>query len=183
MLFRSVYVEQPQGFVTSGEDHKVYRLRKALYGLKQAPRTWYSEIDSYFKEEGFERSKSEPTLYIKRRGPSILIISLYVDDMVVTGNDETMISNFKDEMMKRYEMSDLGLLHHFLGIEIHQEDKGVFICQNKYAQDLLGKFQMLDCNPVHTPLQVNQKLSKEDGSGEVDAARYRSIVGDRKSVV
>ena len=104
----------------------------------------------------FERSKSEPTLYVKKRGPaSILIISLYVDDMVITGNDETKISQFKDEMKKRYEMSDLGLLHHFLGIEISQEERGVFICQTKYAKDLLEKFKMNECNPVQTPLQVN----------------------------
>ncbi|KAL5722266.1 hypothetical protein ACHQM5_005806 [Ranunculus cassubicifolius] len=97
--------------------------------------------------------------------------------MVITGNDEAMISHFKSEMKKRYEMSDLGLLHHFLGIEISQEERGVFICQTKYAKDLLEKFKMNECNPVQTPLQVNERLSKEDGSSEVDAARYRSIVG------
>ena len=91
-LNEEVYVEQPQGFVTKGEEEKVYKLKKALYGLKQAPRAWYSDIDAYFIIEGFQRSKSEPTLYVKTQGKTgIFIISLYVDDLVFTGSDEKMI--------------------------------------------------------------------------------------------
>ena len=149
-----------------------------MYGLKQAPRAWYSEIDSYFIAKGFQRSKSEPTLYVKTKGTSdILIISLYVDDLIFTGNDEKMIEEFKEDMMKKYEMSDLGLLHYFLGIEIHQKEESVFICQNKYAKTILEKFGMSNCNPVATPLIANEKLKKEDGSQEVDASIYRSLVG------
>ncbi|CAL5325451.1 unnamed protein product [Camellia sinensis] len=177
-LEEEVYVDQPQGFVVKGKEDKVYKLKKALYGLKQAPRAWYSEIDAYFNEKGFQRSKSEPTLYIKRQGTTgILIVSLYVDDLVFTGSDEKLIEDFKREMMKKYEMSDLGLLHHFLGIEIHQNNGGVFICQKKYAQTLLEKFQMKNCKSVATPLIVNEKLSKEDGSKEAEASCYRSLVG------
>ncbi|CAL5391936.1 unnamed protein product [Camellia sinensis] len=150
---------------------------KALLS-KQAPRAWYSEIDAYFNEKGFQISKSEPTLYIKRQGTAgIVIVSLYVDDLVFTGNDEKLIEDFKREMMKKYEMSDLGLLHHFLGIEIYQNNGGVFICQKKYAQTLLEKFKMKNCKAVATPLIVNEKLSKEDGSKEAEASCYRSLVG------
>ncbi|KAL6145529.1 hypothetical protein ACLB2K_056215 [Fragaria x ananassa] len=88
-----------------------------------------------------------------------------------------MISNFKSDMMRKYEMSDLGILHYFLGIEIVQAVKGIFITQKKYAKTILEKFKMLGCNVVATPLVVNEKFSKEDGSGKVDESLYRSLVG------
>ncbi|KAL0322226.1 UNVERIFIED_CONTAM: Retrovirus-related Pol polyprotein from transposon RE1 [Sesamum calycinum] len=106
-----IYVEQPQGFIAKGSEEKVLRLKKALYGLKQAPRAWYSRIDKYFMDRGFRRSLSEPTLYIKSQGNDTLIVSLYVDDLIYTGNNEKMIQDFKEDMMKTFEMSDLGLMH------------------------------------------------------------------------
>ena len=122
-------MQQPDGFAIKGEEEKVYKLKKALYGLKQAPRQWYSQIDNYFVSHGFAKSKSEPTLYVKKQGAFILIVAIYVDDLIFTGNDEKMIKEFKKDMMRRYEMSDMGLLHHFLGIEIYQQKDGVFVSQ------------------------------------------------------
>ena len=96
-----------------GEEEKVYKLGKALCGLKQAPRTWYNQIDGYFAEKGFQRSKSEPTLYVKQQGESnILIVALYVDDLIFAGSCKKMVQEFKMGMMKKYEMSDFRLLHH-----------------------------------------------------------------------
>ena len=156
----------------------MYKLNKALYGLKQAPRAWYSEIDAYFTKRGFQRSKSEPTLYIKTQGNTgILIVSLSVDDLVFTGSDEKMVEDFKGDMMMPYAMSDLGLLHYFLGIETCQNEESVFICQKKYAKTLLERFRMSNCKSIAIPLVVNEKLKKEDGSNEVDASLYRSLVG------
>lgn len=178
-LEEEIYVEQPLGFVTQGEEEKVYRLQKALYGLKQAPRAWYSNIDGYFTGNGFNKSKNEPTLYVKCKGTSdILIVALYVDDLIFTGSSEKMVEDFKNEMMKKYEMSDMGLLHYFLGIEIYQEKDGVFICQTKYAENILKKFGMFGCKPMTTPLVVNEKLVKEDGGKKVDETLYRSLVGN-----
>ena len=178
-LIEEVYVEQPQGFVAKGEEDKVYKLRKALYGLKQAPRAWYSQIDGYFLEKGFCKSKSEPTLYVKHQGESrILIVALYVDDLVFTGNDKKMIEEFRREMMMKYEMSDLGLLHYFLGMEIYQDDDGVFISQKNYAEKVPKKFRMFGCKLVATPLVCNEKLVKEDGEKKVDETLYRSLVGN-----
>ncbi|KAG6419902.1 hypothetical protein SASPL_116414 [Salvia splendens] len=136
-----------------------------------------SQIDAYFIEQGFERSKSESTLYVKTQGTSTLIVALYVDDLLFCGDDEKMIHDFKIEMMKRYEMSDMGLLHHFLGMEIYQENDGVFICQRKYVENILKKFGMSDCNPTLIPLVVNEKMKKEDGEKKIDASIYRSMVG------
>src|SRR4051812_35446814 len=109
-------------------------------------------------------SKKQKRVYFiceDKRYINILIIPLYVDDLIFTGNDEKMIEEFKEDMMKKYEMSDLGLLHYFLGIEIHQKEESVFICQNKYARTILKKFGMSNCNPVATPLIVNEKLKKK----------------------
>ncbi|KAL0392228.1 UNVERIFIED_CONTAM: Retrovirus-related Pol polyprotein from transposon RE2 [Sesamum radiatum] len=152
-----IYVEQPQGFIAKGSEEKVLRLKKALYGLKQAPRAWYSRIDKYFMDRGFRRSLSEPTLYIKSQGNDTLIVSLYVDDLIYTGNNEKMIQVFKEDMMKTFEMSDLGLMHFFLGIEINQEKEGIFICQRKYTETLLKKFKMESCKTVTTPLVTGEK--------------------------
>ncbi|KAK4386396.1 Retrovirus-related Pol polyprotein from transposon RE2 [Sesamum angolense] len=172
-----IYVEQPQGFIAKGSEEKVLRLKKALYGLKQAPRAWYSRIDKYFMDREFRRSLSEPTLYIKSQGNDTLIVSLYVDDLIYTGNNEKMIQDFKEDMMKTFEMSDLGLMHFFLGIEINQEKEGIFICQRKYTEALLKKFKMESCKTVTTPLVTGEKYQKENGSQKVDGSMYRSLIG------
>jgi hypothetical protein len=178
-LKEKVYVEQPQGFVIQGEEEKVHKLRKALYGLKQALRTWYSHIDNYFNESGFKRSKSEPTLYVKHQGDvDLLIVALYVDDLILTESNVKMIEEFKKDMVNKYEMSDMGLLHYFLGIEVYQDKEEVFISQRMYAEKILRKFRMVGCKPMATPLAVNEKLNMEDGGKKVDATLYRSLVGN-----
>ena len=88
VLKEEVYVEQPPGYEVVGEEHKVYRLKRALYGFKQAPRAWYSRIDSYLMSNGFSKSNGEPTLYIKAENGNVLIVVLYVDDLIFTGNDK-----------------------------------------------------------------------------------------------
>lgn len=103
-------MEQPEGFVVQGKEDKVYLLKKALYGLKQAPRAWYSRINDHLLNIGFEKSLSESTLYVKHKGNNVLIVSLYVDDMLVTGDDTRLVEEFKQEMMKAFEMTDLGLM-------------------------------------------------------------------------
>ena len=116
-LNEAVFVEQPQGYVRKGDEHKVYKLKKALYGLKQAPRAWYSRIEAYFTKEGFEKCSCEHTLFIKKKdGGKILIISLYVDDLIFTGNDEGMLIKFKNSMKLEFDMTDLGMMKYFLGV-------------------------------------------------------------------
>lgn len=123
-----IYIQQPQGFVKQGEEEKVRKLKKALYGLKQAPRAWYNHIDKYFIGSGFRRSPNEPTLYIKTTNSGTLIVSMYVDGLIYTGNNESLLQEFKEDMMKTFEMTDLRLMHYFLGLEINQEEEGIFIC-------------------------------------------------------
>ena len=116
-LSEEVYVQQPQGYEKRGEEHKVYKLNKALYGLKQAPRAWYNKIETYFAKEGFEKCYCEHTLFTKlEEGNKMLIVSLYVDDLIFTGNDRDMCERFKKMMMLEFDMSDLGRMRYFLGI-------------------------------------------------------------------
>ncbi|KAI5313515.1 hypothetical protein L3X38_042691 [Prunus dulcis] len=178
VLKEEVYVEQPQGFVKDNEEIRVYKLNKALYGLKQAPRAWYDEIDSYFNRAGFKKSPSEATLYVKTSDTSgILIVSLYVDDIVYTGSCGKLLEEFKNDMMKHYEMTDLGLLYHFLGMGVVQTNKHTFLHQKKYAMKVIEKFGLKDCKSVVTPLVASERLCKEDGSEAANENEYRQIVG------
>ncbi|KAL4348545.1 hypothetical protein GQ457_17G004780 [Hibiscus cannabinus] len=117
-LKEEIFIEQPQGFTVQGEEEKVYRLKKALYGLKQAPRSWYSRIDAYLLNLSFEKCLSESTLYIKKSDDEILVVSLYVDDLLVTGSSLQLIEKLKDEMKEVFEMKDLGEMTFFLGMQI-----------------------------------------------------------------
>lgn len=176
ILNEEVYVDQPPGYEISGRERMVYKLKKALYGLKQAPRSWYSRIDAYLIKNGFIRSKNEPTLYIKNdQHGKMLIICLYVDDMIYTGNLE--IDEFKLVMEKEFEMTDLGLMKYFLGIEVSQLESGMFISQSKYASDLLKRFKMLECKAAATPIALGTKLSKNDQGKSIDQTLYKRLVG------
>lgn len=136
-LSEEVYVAQPDGFVNQESLDKIYKLKKALYGLKQAPKAWYMKIDTYFLQFGFKRSENEPTMYIKSCGEcDFLLVCLYVDDMIYVGSNSSLFSEFKDQIMQKFNMTDLGQLHYFLGMEVGQCKEGVFIAQRKYAMDL-----------------------------------------------
>ncbi|KAG8485650.1 hypothetical protein CXB51_018843 [Gossypium anomalum] len=134
-LEEEIYIDQPQGFVVSSKEQMVYKLKKALYGLKQAPRAWYTRIDSYLLSLGFERSISEPTLYVKKKqAETQLIVSLYVDDLLVTGGDRSMLADFKAKMKDMFEMSDLGQMIYFFGIEVQQTHSGIFLGRRRLLQ-------------------------------------------------
>lgn len=161
-----------------GNEHKVYKLKKALYGLKQAPRAWYSRIESYFLKVGFSKCPYEHTLFVKtRNNGELLIICLYVDDLIFTGNCSAMFDEFKESMMNELEMTDLGMMHYFLGIEVMQTNDGIFISQKKYVGDILNRFQMEDCNPVNTPAKCGTKLHKDLDGKKVDSTLYKQIIG------
>ncbi|XP_017179515.1 uncharacterized mitochondrial protein AtMg00810-like [Malus domestica] len=123
------------------------------------------------------KSLSEATLYTKARGDEILIVSIHVDDIVYTGNKNDLLKEFKEDMMVKYEMTDLGLLHHFLGMRIIQTHSSIFIHQRKYVASLLNKFGLSECKSVFTPLVPSDKLCKDDGSGSASEEQYRRIVG------
>ncbi|GKV16599.1 hypothetical protein SLEP1_g27221 [Rubroshorea leprosula] len=181
VLQEEIYVEQPPGLEIAGKEDYVYKLNKALYGLKQAPRAWYCRIDDYLMSQGFRTSTKEATLYVKgSSNESQLILSLYVDDLLLTGNDLKLMEQFKKVMMQEFAMKNLGETKYFLRLEVQQLSKGIFICQRKYALDILKKFEMESCKPVATPLVQYEKLSKDDRETKVDSSYYRSLIAPSK---
>ncbi|KAG9454467.1 hypothetical protein H6P81_007371 [Aristolochia fimbriata] len=151
---------------------------KALYGLKHAPRAWNLRIDSYFQEHDFRKSPYEHALYTKKNEDGdIMIVCLYVDDMIFTGNNPGMFEDFKNSMTKEFDMTDLGQMAYFIGVEIVQGDEGTFISQKKYASSILSRFKMDNCKLVATPAEVGMRL-KQDSEGEaVNPTLLKSLVG------
>jgi hypothetical protein len=125
VIEEEVYVEQPEGFEVGSRETHVCRLRRALYGLKKAPQAWYSRIDNYLREMGFQRSEADPNLYFLL-GKEPLILVLYVDDLFLTG-DEQLIADCKVNLAAEFEMKDLGLMHYFLRFEVWQMDGRFFL--------------------------------------------------------
>lgn len=178
-LSEDVYIAQPQGYVVKEEEDKVYKLKKALYGLKQAPRAWFSRIEGYFIKEGFERSSYEHTLFIKKEEKDkILIVCLYVDDLIFTGNDSNMMHGFKVSMKREFEMTDLGEMKYFLGVEVRQSAKGIHISQKKYAGEILERFGLEKCNGVKNPMVPgSNRLSRQEKGKKVNATLFKQMVG------
>ncbi|XP_057443809.1 uncharacterized mitochondrial protein AtMg00810-like [Lotus japonicus] len=155
----------------------VYRLDKALYGLKQAPRAWNKKIDAFFVEHSFKKCSVEYGLYVKHcEGKNLLLVCLYVDDLLITGDSIHDIDKLKVLLKSEFEMTDLGKVAYFLGMQFHYTDKGVLLHQGKYVREVLGRFKMSDCNPSRTPAEVIQKF---DSTVEerVDATEYKQLVG------
>ncbi|GKA59938.1 reverse transcriptase [Tanacetum coccineum] len=177
VLDEVVYIEQPPGYAKVGEETKVLKLKKALYGLKQAPRAWNTRIDSFLKRMGYVQCPYEHALYIKQVENRVLVAALYVDDLIFTGNNKLMIDQFKESMTREFDMTDMGLMKYFLGLEVRQGISGIFVSQKAYAKDILKRSKMEDCNPVVTPMELGTKFSKFEGGEHVDADKYRSLVG------
>ena len=176
-LEEEIFVEQPKEFAVKGKEDKVYQLKKALYGLKQAPRAWYNRINAHLLGLGFKKSQSESTLYIRKINVGRLIISLYIDDLLVTGSNQYLMDKFKDEIEEVFEMTDLGDMSYFLGMEVHHNQHEIFICQQQYAKEILKKFKMEECKPTTTPMNQKEKFCKEDGVEKVNEELYRSMIG------
>jgi transposase InsO family protein len=176
-LEEEVYIEQPEGFQLSENTDYVCKLKKALYGLKQAPRAWYSRLDKYLQQAGFRKGSADNNLYIKVSQGNILLIEVYVDDIIFGSDDDRLSQKFAKDMQNEFEMSLLGELSFFLGLQIRQSNQGIFISQTKYIREMLKRFGMEDCKPVITPMQTSCKLSKDDDSKSTDQRQYRSMIG------
>jgi hypothetical protein len=174
LIQEEVYIEQPLGFEVHGRESHVCKLKKALYGLKQAPRAWYSRIDAYLQQLGFEKSEADPNLYLIVVGKDLLILLLYVDDLFITGVDR-LITSCKESLASEFEITDIGLMHYFLGLEVWQDPGHIFLGQGKYACDILRRFQMEDCRPMTTPMIINWK-KLHSSCFMVDSTLYRQLI-------
>ena len=176
-LTEVVYVSQPEGFEKKGEEHKVFKLSKALYGLKQAIRAWNTKLNKILIDMKFTKCYKESSVYRKKEGDKLLIVAIYVDDLFVTENSLKAIMEFKKGMANKFDMSDLGKLTYYLGIEVKQSSEGIEIKQEAYASRILKGAGMDDCNSSQIPMEFGLKLSIADDEAEVDATVYRRRIG------
>lgn len=178
-----VYVSQPEGFVHKGKEHLVYKLAKALLSLRQAPRAWYAKLNKCLEQLGFEKCPYEHAVYKKRTRREILIITVYVDDLLVTGTNTALIEKFKAAMNEVFEMSDLGKLSHYLGIEVKQQTGCIELKQTAYVKRILEKAGMRDCNPVKYPMDPKVSINKDEDGKLVEVTQFKSLVGGLRYLV
>lgn len=151
-LDEEVYMAVPQGYSVP-ERGLVCRLRKSLYGLKQASRNWYSKLSQALIEYGFTECHADHSLFVHSRDSIFLAVLVYVDDLVIAGNDASACTNFKQYLSKCFHMKDLGSLKYFLGLELARGPSGLFMCQRKYTLDILNECGMLACKPCSFPME------------------------------
>jgi len=172
-----VYVSQPSRF----EDHKypdhVFKLNKALYGLKQAPRQWYERLSNFLLSQGYERGKTYKTLFIKKTCNEIILVKVYVDDIIFGSTNETLCELFVKAMQGEFEMSLMGELNYFFGLQIEQFQHGTFLSQSKYCRELLKKFDMENCKEAATPIATGCYLDIDEKGANVDQTKYKGLIG------
>lgn len=161
----------------------MYKLLKALYGLRQAPHAWYAKLNSCLESLGFKRCQSEYAVYTKQEGENKMIVAVYVDDLLVTGNNVSMIEKFKQQMSQKFQMSDMGKLSYYLGIEVEQSRGCIKLRQTGYARKIIEKAGLKGCNPTRYPMDPKEKIDKDEGGKVVDATHYRRIIGGLRYLV
>ncbi|KAL8130930.1 hypothetical protein AgCh_007017 [Apium graveolens] len=174
-LSETVYMHPPVGYSTF--PNMVCKLRKALYGLKQAPRAWFSKLKAVLQKAGYSQSHNDYSLFISNTSQGTVFALIYVDDILITGDNQQGIQHLKHILQQSFQMKDLVLVSYFLGLEISRHSDGYFVSQRKYTQDLIEMACLTDDKVVDTPLELNVKYSKNDGSPISDPSLYRSIVG------
>ncbi|KAK1412979.1 hypothetical protein QVD17_34637 [Tagetes erecta] len=180
-LNEEVYMTLPQGYYNTGET-KVCKLVKSLYGLKQASRQWNEKLTATLTEIGFEQSKNDYSLFTKKHNKSLCILLVYVDDIIITGDNDIDLKAVKAQIMSKFKIKDLGELKYFLGIEVLKSDEGIVLSQRKYCLDLLSEFGMLGSKPVSNPIEQNiivtdKQNSYKDDFELADVTGYQKLIG------
>lgn len=176
-LHETVYMHQPMGFRDPNHPAHVCLLKKSLYGLKQAPRAWYQRFADFVFTIGFSHSTSDHSLFIYSKGKDMAYILLYVDDIILTASSNELRQTIMSLLASEFAMKDLGPLSYFLGIAVTEHAGGLFLCQQKYAEDIIERAGMTSCKPAPTPVDTKSKLSVSSGSPYEDPTKYRSLAG------
>ncbi|KAF5476382.1 hypothetical protein F2P56_008105 [Juglans regia] len=169
-------MEQPPGYIDASHPNHVCRLKKAIYGLKQAPRAWFHRFSHFLIKIGFNGSKADSSLFVHSSDNGIIYLLLYVDDIVITGINVSLIDTFINKLRQEFSMKDLGNLNYFLGLEVTHSKKGMFLSQVKYARDILIRADLHDSKPIATPMIVSNHLTT-DGPLFHSPTTYQSLVG------
>ena len=175
-LDEDIYMEQPPGYVKPGTENMVCHLKRSLYGLKQSPRCWNILLCEFLLELGFRQCKTDNCVFIMN--DPFIMLCVYVDDLVLMATCDRDMSDLKEKLCQRFKMSDLGLIHHILGITVIETDGAMLLSQQSYIEKVVTKFNMNDAKHVATPADVNVVLCKDDGiSKPVDAKLFQSLIG------
>jgi Reverse transcriptase (RNA-dependent DNA polymerase) len=158
-LEEEVYMTLPPGYENNSNKDLVCKLNKSIYGLKQSSRAWYDKLSHSLLSHDFVKSLRDSSIFVQHSGDIIIIVLVYVDDIIITGNNEKEIKNVKDYLKNEFDIKDLGKLKYFLGIEIaYSKEKCLFLSQRKYVIDLLNETDKLGAKPANTPMEPNKKL-------------------------
>jgi hypothetical protein len=176
-LSETVFCSQLTGFTNPAKPDLVCRLNKSLYGLKQALWAWYSRFTTYLTSMGFIEAKSDTSLFILRRGPDMVYLLLYVDDVILTASSSELLRRTIVALQQEFALKDLGPLHHFLGITVKHRPDGLFLHQCTYTLDVIKRAAMADCKPCTTPVDLQAKLAAYLEPPVQDASQFRSITG------
>ena len=175
-LNEEIYMEQPEGFSAPGQEMKVCRLVKSLYGLKQAPKQWHEKFDNIMLSHGFKINECDKCVYVKDDEHGYVIVCLYVDDMLIVGSDDKMITSTKNMLNSRFDMKDMGLADVILGIKIKRTSDGLVLSQSHYVDNILGKFDKDNSGIARTPVDVTLHFSKNKGES-VAQVEYSRVIG------
>ena len=176
-LTEEVYMRQPPGFVDPDKPHHICRLNKAIYGLKQAPRAWYVELKTFLLQLGFQNSVADTALFVLQQGDTLTYLLVYVDDIIVTGNNQHLVERILKALASRFSLKDMGELSYFLGIKVIKTSQGLHLSQRKYILDLLHKMDMQEAKPAPTPMATDPKLTLA-GEKHSNMTEYRTLVGN-----
>ncbi|GJR22677.1 putative ribonuclease H-like domain-containing protein [Tanacetum coccineum] len=157
-----VYVCQPLGFEDPDFPDRVYKVEKALYGLHKAPGAWYETLSTYLLDNEFQRGKINKTLFIKRYKGDILLVQVYVDDIIFGSTKKELFNAFENLMHEKFQMSSMGELTCFLGLQVQQKKDGIFISQDKYVDEILKKFGFTEVKTASTPIETQKPLLKDE---------------------
>ena len=175
-LDEEVYMTLPPGYRASYHN-QVCRLRKSLHGLKQAPRQWFAKLSSKLMDYGFIRSYADYSLFTYHKEGKYMALLVYVDDIILMGNDANTCREFKEYLNHCFHIKDLGSLKYFLGLEVARNSRGIFLTQRKYALELVEECGLLGSKPTDFPIETNHKLALSDGAFLQDPMQYRRLVG------
>jgi hypothetical protein len=184
-LEEEIYMKMPKGFVVEGKKELVCNLKNSLYGLKQSPRMWYQKFDTYMLGLGFTRSKEDHCVYFKLIGDNLIYLILYVDDMLLIGNNKEITQDVKNQLSSKFDMKDLSASNFILGMEIKRDRKKrkLWLNQRKYVETILHRFNMQECKPIKAPIPIGVKLSMDqcpttqEEEEDMSHVPYASAVG------
>lgn len=181
-LHEEIFMRQPEGFVEKGKERMVCKLQKSLYGLKQSSRCWNTVLNAFLEKQGFTKSPADQCVYWRERRQDgercLTVVGVYVDDLVIGSDTAGDLQQVKECLSKRFEMSELGPLAFILGIQVKRHHGKTFICQAKYAREILQKYGMQDCKPASTPREVGEQLPKRNTQEDpIEQTKYQSLIG------